>query len=237
MCLNHGTLAGALLFVTLLSCLPVEPPFTNKPGKPVVRFGGMAVVRDTIEGYHEGVHISWTLAQKEPARIRSFTLMRKFPADSVFDVFGGSRGIPADTADFYDVLAGHTFPEEGFDSVYYRLCAVDDEGRTGDTSEACVVTLAPQARLVGFDPKNGCLLWESWIRGGIFSWCSVWDATMAYEWASQRQDAFPHTDQPGSFSACFPDSLQPPPPGRWYFALFVRANDTYSLKIGSIDVE
>ncbi|MBN1575824.1 MAG: hypothetical protein JW913_04685 [Chitinispirillaceae bacterium] len=237
MCVKYGFVAGTLLSVNLLSCLAVDPPLPQKLEKPVLNFSGMAAVGDPIEGYHEAVHLSWMFTRTENTPVHSYSLLRKFPADSFFDVFLGSQQIPADTTHFYDKLARHPFPVKGFDSISYRLCAVDTFGRTGDTSDECTVVLAPQPQFVNYTTANGCLQWESWIRGGIFSWCTVWHETGRREWTSQRQDAFPQTDQPGRFSACFPDSLQPPFPGRWYYALFVRANDTYSLKIGTIDVE
>ncbi|MBN1308211.1 MAG: hypothetical protein JXA18_09865 [Chitinispirillaceae bacterium] len=237
MCVKDGFVAGVLLSVNLLNCLPVDSPLPQKLEKPILDFNGMAAVRDPVDGYHEAVHLSWTFTRTEETPVQSFTLLRKFPSDSFFDVFAGSRLIPADTTHFYDELAQHPFPADGFDSVSYRLCAVDTLGRTGDTSAVCAVILAPQAKFVNYDTVSGCLQWESWIRGGIFSWCTVWREADKQEWTSRLQDAFPQTDQPGRFSACFPDSLQPPAPGRWYYALFVKANDTHSLKIGTLDVE
>ena len=237
MCVKYGFFAGALLSVTLLNCLPVTPPLPQKLDKPVLSFSGMAAVPDPVEGYHEAIHLSWSMPQTENTPVRSFTLVRKFSTDSFYDVFSGSRLIPADTNNFYDELAQHPFPASGFDSVSYRLCAVDTFGRTGDTSEICMVILAPQAKFVNYDTGNGCFEWESWIRGGIFSWCTAWHETGKPKWTCQQMDAFPETDKPGRFSACFPDTLQPPLHGRWYYALFLKANETHSLKIGTIDVE
>ncbi len=229
--------AGALLIVNVLSCLPVVPPLQQRLEKPELYFVGMAVVGDPDEGFREALHLNWTLVRNEGMPVRSFTLFRRFPSDSFFDVFLGSQSIPADTTDFYDELVNHAFPESGIDSVYYRICAVDTFGRAGDTSDIGAFVFAPQAEFVGYDVTGGCFKWESWIRSGVSSWCTVWHESDGWRFTSERQEEFPFTDQPARFSACFPDSLQPPVPGRWYYALFIRANETNSLKVGSIDVQ
>jgi hypothetical protein len=213
----------------------VSPQLPPPPEKPVLLFDGMAVVADPFSAYREAVHLSWTTAAGEAAAVASYTLLRKIQPDTVYDVFAGSRLIPADTADFCDGLTGFTFPANGFDSIFYRICAVDTFGRTGDTSDACPVILAPQPDLIGFDTAQACLRWESWIRGGVFSWCTVWNARDGRGFTGEMLQEFPFTDQPARFSQCFPDSLSPPAGGRWYYALYIRANESYSLVIGSLD--
>jgi hypothetical protein len=163
-------------------------------------------------------------------------LLRKLSDDSSYDVFAGSRGIPSDTTEFLDILEDYTFPDNGFDSILYRMFAIDTAGRAGDTSDPCLLLVAPQADFQQFDDSTGCLKWESWIRGGVTSRCSVWCEEKDLYWNSERMEEFPFTDEPARFTACFPDTLMPPVAGRWWYALYIRANMVQSLVIGPIDV-
>lgn len=220
--------------VIVWSCIPVTPPFPKLLEKPVLGFVGMAPVFDTLNGYRESIHIAWTTPSVSTATINSFTLLRRIPPDSVFDIFTGSRKIPAGITDFYDDLAGFVFPVNGFDTIFYRICAVDENARTGDTSETVTVILAPQANMTRYDTAYACFQWDSWIRGGVFSWCTVWSDSVGASFTSSTEQTFPDTDEPARFSACFPDSIALPVHGRWYYALYIKANESSSLKVGSI---
>ncbi len=237
MCLKYRYHLVLLLLIHILTCLPYTPIPIQKLPKPSLFFAEMAFVPDPLEGYREAICLRWTMPGTENENIRSFTLIRKFSSDSLFEVFGGSRLIPGDTCRFCDILDGHTFPFVGFDSVFYRIYAVDKSGLNGDTSDICKVILAPQPRLLGYDADRYCFKWESWIRGGVFSWCAVRHENKLLEWTSEPAVLFPQTDEPALFSSCFPDSMKPPAAGRWYYGLFVKANDSYSLKIGYVDVK
>jgi hypothetical protein len=196
----------------------------------------MAPVADQFKVFHEAVHLTWTAPDSSGTTIRSYTMLRKIPPDTVFDIFTGSRLIPADTSDFYDDLAGYAFPAGGLDSIYYRICAVDLLARTGDSSEIVTVILAPQALLTAFDTANSCLQWDSWIRGGVFSWCSIWPDNGDTLLTSARDQQFPLTDEPARFRACFPLMSTQPARSRWHYALYVKANEAVSLNVGFIDV-
>ncbi len=235
MCIKKLFIAQVSLLLSLFFCIPVDSPRQPRLEAPQLSFGSMTAMADPTEGLTESVHLVWTITA-DRSEVGSFTLLRRFTTDSLFNVFTGSRLIPADTTDFYDDLHGYTFPDHGADSIFYRLLAIDTLGRFSDTSEICTVAIAPQPELTGYDPQSGCLEWESWIRGGILSWCKVRNESGTLEWTGERQEEFPHTDEPGRFSACFPDSLRPPPCGKWYVALFVRAAEMNSLYTGSIDV-
>ena len=229
--------AAVAVAVIMCSCLPVTSPLPQLPGKPVLQFAGMTPVPDPFNGYREAVHLTWAAPPDSSAPVCTYTLLRRIPPDSIFDVFAASRLIPADTADFYDDLASHAFPTNGFDSIYYRICAIDSFARTGDTSAVTTVILAPQPTVTAYDTANACLQWDSWIRGGVFSWCTLWrESGEGATFTSPPEQKFPFTDEPARFLACFPDSLSPPAAGRWYFALYVKANESYSLNVGFINV-
>jgi len=216
----------------LLHCLPVSQPFTERLPAPELTFVELTFTTDLQNGVREAVHLTWNLRNETSASSHTYTLLRKLSSDSLYDVFTSSRGIPADTTNFYDYLYNYQFPETGFDTISYRVVAVDTIGITGDTSAVCVVLLAPQPELVSFDMTSGCLLWESWIRGGVFSWCRVQNASGTRTWTSEKKLEFPLTDKTASFSACVPELTR----GTWYYALYVKSNNAYSLTTGVTDV-
>lgn len=235
MYVNHGLSVVALLVLYFCSCFPVDPRPERLSGSPELTCGGMVPVADPVDGYRESIQLSWTFDTDEDQALHSFTLLRKLAGDSVFDVFPRSREIPVDTSHFFDELENQVFPRSGIDSVKYRILAVDSFGRTSDTSSVCTFLLAPRPVFTSFDASARCLAWESWIRGGSTSWCVVWSDDADRSWTSPRRDEFPFTDEPARFSACLPDSLGMLREERWYYALYLRANEAYSLTIGELD--
>ncbi len=234
---NHGNGIISIFCCGLLSCVPMSPVLPAVLPGPVLEVRGMEAVADPIEGFREAVHLRWTAPEKtDHGSPRSYTLIRKASTDSAYDVFTGSRSIPSDTLNFSDRLTDFTSSSEGFDSIFYRIFAVDSMGRSGDTSEPCVFVLAPSPSFSSFDCYAGCVEWESWIRGGVFSWCTVWHETGPWNWTSERMEDFPETDKPARFAACLPDSLSPLPKGRWYCGLFIRIHGSFSLEVGAFDV-
>ena len=236
MFVKYGLLPVALLTLQWLSCFPVDPDADRLTGSPVLSCGGLTPLPDAVDGYHVSVHLSWTFDKDGEQPVYSYTILRKLPSDSVFEVFSRSREIPADTFNFYDDLENLTYPLSGFDSIQYRMYAVNKKGYSSDTSAECLIFLAPQPVFNSFDASTRCLEWESWIRGGITSWCVVWSDEAGRSWTSPQRDEFPFTDEPALFSACLPDSLGTPGDDRWFYALYLRSNEANSLTIGEIDV-
>lgn len=222
-----------IIVLFLLHCLPVSPSFTERLPAPALSFTELTFTSDVQRGIREAVHLQWKYPPESRASLGTFTLLRKFTGDSLFEVFSASREIPADTADFLDYLTNYQFPSSGFDTVLYQIVAIDTFGTPGDTSEACAVLLAPQPGLVSFDTEHGCLVWESWIRGGVFSWCTVRQTTATTFWTCDKMLEFPLTDEPATFTACVPQFV----PGKWQYALYVMSGTAHSLTTGVIDVQ
>jgi len=231
------TVVLPVLFGFFIGCFPVAPPVTGSLEAPNLSCQGLVVIQDDIDGYHEALSLSWTTDYDDDAPVGSFSLLRKYSNDSVYELFQGSRNIPADTMHFYDRLTGYSFPESGYDSVYYRVVPLDTSGRAGDTSQVVSFVFAPQAVSQTLNLLTTCLSWESWIRGGVLSRCEIWYETDRDGWTSPQMEEFPHTDEPARFIACLPDSLTPLARGKWYYACFIKANVAQSLLIGSINVE
>lgn len=228
-----------LLFqgILCIGCFPVAPPVTVSLNAPDLFCQGFLIIPDDIDGYKAVLSLSWTTDYEADAVLGSFTLLRKFSDDSVYETFEGSKNIPADTMHFHDRLTGYSFPESGYDSVYYRIIPVDTSGGEGDTSQVVSFVFAPQPVSQTYHAQTMCLSWESWIGGGVSSRCEVWSASGADQWESPKMEVFPESDEPARFSACFPDSLTPPAYGKWYYACFIKANVAQSLQIGTFNVE
>lgn len=225
----------SFIFGMMFSCIIESPPI-SKVSKPQLIFDNLSFVKEG-EKYYEAIHLIWKLnSNEERENIASFVLLRKFSEDSTFDIFWGSRTIPADTFNFYDKLVEYRFPENSYDSISYRIFAIDKYGNNGDTSDVCVVYIAPQPRLKEYDIEKGCIRWESWIRGGIRSWCKIWSEEKEIEIMSKEIEEFPTTDKPAEFEFCLPDSLKHLSSGEWYYSIFVKANERYSIKVGNFDV-
>jgi hypothetical protein len=160
--------------------------------------------------------------------------LRKLPSDSLYDVFSLSQRIPSEVTSFYDPIDLDVFPTEGFDTLYYRVFAVDIHGRPGDTSEPQILLLAPQPRMKSFNRITGCIQWESWVRGGQISYGDFWIDSSTCNWTSKPVEAFPRTDEPAMFTSCRPDSCELFGRSTFYYALFIDVVDAHSIRVGKI---
>jgi hypothetical protein len=220
-----------------LTCEP-PAPLPPEPGKPAFTEIKLKVVKDALGDYMEGVHLSWAPPETIPVPISFYTLVRKMPGDSVFDVFTRSSGIPPEISTLEDFLEPQVFPKSDINLsvIYYRIYAVDELGREGQLSDPCSLKLAPQPRNKDILSKDTCLHWESDIKGGVFSYAHIWNDNSGDTLTSSKELVFSATDNPARFSACFPPEFHPLAPGKWHYALFVEINETYSLKTGYFNV-
>lgn len=238
---KYITALSSILCLLSLSCIPVEPPLPQKITAPKLIFKQMAVARNTFGEYHEAIQLQWHRSESDTLPVQSFTLMRKFSNDTTFELFDRSQHIPADTTNFFDELSADQFPASGSDSVFYLLFAIDTLGRPGDTSNFCRVFLLAQPTLASFSTNSLCIVWDSWVRGGVTSWCHIWPDSMESSCKSEPYELYPETDQAARFSACCQDQAYllhlPPASIRWNYALFIRAGDNYSLSYGYQDAQ
>ena len=225
-----------LILITKNNCIPVSPSSSEKPEKPVIEKLELAVTKNSSAKFCEAVYITWKAPETDPGKIKYYTIIRKFPDDSVFSVFPMSQQIPSQKLEFYNILEPDNFPDEGFYSVCYRLYAIDNQGASGDTSEICTLKIAPQPILKSIDTSCGSYTWESWIRSPVTSYSLLWKDNPDNCWQSKKQIDYPSTDQPSTFEAVIPDSLFPLTNGQWHYALFTEAAETKSLKTGFFHV-
>lgn len=211
-------------------CTPVVAPHSPLP-RPIIQ----SVKLDISKSFKEAIHINWSMPQTNSSVVQSYTLLRMFEADSFYSVI--SENIPPDTFNFYDNLDPASFPLSSIDrnQVYYRIFAFDKSGFSGDTSEPCTLYLVQQSSLIDINLNTGCISWSSDIHfGGLLSYCKIWKDSLQKSITGSELHAYPQTDKPAIFKACFPaDSIDR---GRWFFALFLRSSDCHSLKVGYFDV-
>lgn len=212
---------------------PVTPP---RPGAP--RFTDIRLSEARLYGsFREAIRVTWRKPAEDSIGIRSYTLLRKTDADSVFDVFPRSPGIPADVDTFFDDLTRIGFQGSAFSLVKYRIFAVDSLGRRSDTAAACSLYIANQPFVVPADTATWCFSWKTYINGSVTCHLKLWDTGGACVWTSASQEGFGNDNFPYPFTACLPDSLRPLHTGTWYYAiyLFVMGSQRQSLKVDSVN--
>jgi hypothetical protein len=189
---------------------------------------------DPYGNFLESVFLEWENAPENEINILYYTLLRKDPSDSLFDIFSLSQRIPPQIKQFKDPIDLGLFPTDGFDTLFYKIYAVDIYGRPGDTSSACTLLIAPQPEKPVFTTTAGCLSWESWTRGGQISFGEFWINKKQCHWLSRRTEAFPRTDEPAVFTSCIPDSCALTAGDYLYFVIYLEATEARSIKTGKI---
>lgn len=222
------------IFLCMLFCVPHQSRYFEKIAAPSLATLKLAPYRDPFNNVIEAVHLQWETSMDDEKNIQYYTLLRKLPSDSMYDVFSLSQRIPSEVTTFYDPIDLDVFPTEGFDTLYYRVFAVDIYGRPGDTSETQELLLAPQPRLKSVSWTSGCIQWESWIRGGQVSYGDFWVDSSKCSWSSKPVEAFPRTDESALFTSCKPDTCEQFGRNIFYYALFIDVVDAHSIRVGKI---
>ncbi|MBN1601562.1 MAG: hypothetical protein JW915_08140 [Chitinispirillaceae bacterium] len=225
---------SAIALLHLCSCVPHSPEHFQKISAPQITTIMFAPYDDPYGNFLESVFLQWENAPEKDSNILYYTLLKKHPSDSLFDVFSLSRRIPPEIKSFNDPIDLEQFPTDGFDTLFYKIYAVDIYGRPGDTSSACTLLIAPQPGNPVFTTTSRCLRWESWIRGGQISYGEFWTDSKQFHWSSRRTDAFPRTDEPAVFTTCIPDTCTLSTGDYLYFVLYLEATDARSIKTGKI---
>jgi hypothetical protein len=229
------SVAGLLLFCVCQSFQTATPPRLKSP-----HISAINLTEAKLYGsWRPAIRIAWTPPNADTTAIRSFTLIRKAPGDSIYDVFTRSQEIPDSISVFNDDVTPIGFPYDGFTLVSYKISAIDSLGRPGDTSAPCSLYCAPQPNLDTIDRSNWCFRWHSSrIQGSVSSAIKIWNDAVTVSWQSAATEDFGSHDFPTYFTACLPDSLKPLPAGTWYFALYLEAMgvERQSLNVGSFNV-
>lgn len=230
--------------VSLLCLKAVCPTFEPPPPDPLSApsfIGPYPLLSEfkTVQGYSEASYLRWTPPQDDSLSPRSYTLLRRTQQDSTFDLL--AHNIPSQISDYYDDLSRITFPFTGFDSIFYKILAVDSLGRRGDTSVACTLILSPQPQFDSLNIAQGMLFWHVLgIQGAANSRIRIWNETESIVWESEDTTGYGGENTPVSFRKIIPDSIVLKLQDySWYYGLFVEANglERQSLKVDRIIVQ
>jgi hypothetical protein len=208
----------------------IMPP--KLKGPVITKANFEAVKLPGIGDYTEALHVSWTPPPTDSNAISAFVLLKRAPGDTIFEQHAN---IPPDTLDFYEAVDRMNFPSEGYDSMFFRLYALDTLGRPGDTSEICTLYTVPQPALDTI--ANGCFKWrERGVFSAVMSYMKLWNDSLKIHWTSDKYDAFPPVEKDAEYSACIPDSLLAIRKIKWYYSIYIEASERYSILMGTLDV-
>lgn len=238
--LLHSALIFASLACLGLACPTVEPPPPPRLPSPVIDSMTLTGYNELKEIHREALKICWSPPNSENSSAAKYTLLRKTSDDSLFDAFDLSREIPGDTHEFFDDLTLVGFPLTHYDTVFYRIFAIDSLGRSGDTSKPVSMLLSAQPAFEEFDQQKWSFSWTVLgILGATTSRIEIWNENRTEKWESVPVQQYGGENQEISFTAVLPDSLRPLEPGDWYYGLYVEANgaERQSLKVGSFNVK
>jgi len=215
------------------ACIPdnvIMPPRLKKPIITKAKFD--AVKLPSIGDYSEALHLSWTPPPTDSNAISAFVLLKRVPGDTIFEHYAN---IPPDTSDFYEAVDRTNFPIEDYDSLCFRLYALDTLGRPGDTSETYILYTVPQPLTDTI--ANGCFKWrERGVFSSVISYMKLWNDSLKIHWTSDKYDAFPPVEKDAEYSACIPDSLLAIRKIKWYYCFYIEASERYSILMGTLDV-
>lgn len=141
-------LAGFLPILLSSICITPPEPRPNRLSSPI--FTNYEIVaRQYDDEYHEMIYLQWIPDSTDTIPVISYKIIRQVDIDS-FQTF--ITNIPADVNDLYDptykfIDADNRTYER---LIFYRIFAIDsiDEGRPGDTSVVCTVSLARLVNLL-----------------------------------------------------------------------------------------
>ena len=235
--LNFFLLTVGFIILTSSTCYQADP-FPSLLGKPAFVNVALAAKKE-YDGYIESAHLAWIPPVTDSISVSYYTLTRKFPGDTIFDIFPLSQYIPADTLNFYDPLNPAVFPSGNLGleikSLYYKIYAIDSLGRQSEMSDPCTLSITLQPVNVVPD-QDYCLKWESHINSSVSSYAQIWNDDSGISWISDKALEYSTGNDPAEFYSCPPDSLMPLVSGKWYYSLYVTVSETYSIKIGYFNV-
>ena len=234
--------AVAAIFISMLcmglACPTIEPPLPPRLSSPIIDSITLTGYNKILNVHRETLKLNWSPPLNQYTSVASYTLLRKTARDSLFDIFDMSRSI--DMLEFHDDLNVIGFPSSFYDSISYRIFAVDSLGRSGDTSHIFSIMLAVQPSFKEFNQTSWTFKWTVLgILGAMTSHIKIWNKDQSRIWSSTPQIQYPGENQILTFSVSLPQNLIPLQPGDWYYGIFVEANgaERQSLKVGSIKIQ
>ena len=156
------SILGAFLPILLCSTCPtIDPPRPDRLSSPIFTHSEITAGQFDNE-YHEMIHLQWVQDSTDTIPVISYQIILKFDIDSFP---ANITNIPADVNELFDPTYKFIDTDNRKEDriIFYRIFAIDsiDDGRPGDTSVTCTVSLAslvdllvPSADTIPNQPVN-----------------------------------------------------------------------------------
>jgi hypothetical protein len=137
--------------------------------------------------YSTVVRFQWDMAGRDSLPVDHFIILRKKQSsDTAFNE--GILDIPDSVSEYWDKLIPSDFPRQGtYTNIWYRIFAVDTQGRSGDTSAPDSVQLSwPPSITAPVDTlRNGLFKWSTVLYlGGYYTSLYLWSDSLGFLWKS-----------------------------------------------------
>jgi hypothetical protein len=172
------------------------------------------------DAYRSAIRLQWELLGKDTLPVNQFVILRKKQiSDTAFSIL--HYEIPDTETTDWDILSAADLPGQGtYTKIWYRIFAVDSQGRSGDTSLADSVQLSwpPRITAPGDTLRDNLFKWSTILYlGGYYSGLSIWSDSLGFIWKSPPPDepTYGH-ETSDSESLVLPSPPAPLPPGKYF---------------------
>ena len=218
-------LVGLLPVLLSSICITPPEPRPDRLSSPVF-YNSETVAGQFDNEYHEMIYLQWQPDSTDTIPVISYKIIRQVDIDS-FQTFITS--IPADVNDLYDPTYKFVDADDRTNDrlIFYRIFAIDgiDEGRPGDTSAVCTVSLARVVDLLSplidtISNQSSNFKWQvPSINNPIKTYVVLWlnDSTL---WVSDTIKDFTGGG-PKTYERTLPSSLLPLYSGVYFWGGFL----------------
>jgi hypothetical protein len=190
-----GAIITCGLSLCFFSCPTYEPPLPSPLSSPVIEHTEL-VIENIDKQWREAVRIDWELPVQNEIPVQSYVLLRKTIVDSDFVV--RIQSIPPSVSSAHDLLSASIFPGENYETILYRIYAIDSLKRPSDTSLTDTLIVVPRPLLkspaAGDTLSDRLFSWSTIDIRTFYSYISLYDSERCL-WKSSRGS---HPFYPGS---------------------------------------
>ncbi|MBD3419534.1 MAG: hypothetical protein GF398_05380 [Chitinivibrionales bacterium] len=216
----------AFLFLVNSGCPSPEEPLPHSLQGPVITSHQVTAVRSGSD-YAEVIRITWQAPPDTQVAVREYQILRntQTSTDSGFSI--AVHSIPPTIQTYNDRIDEIGYPQKDFSvkAIRYRIVAIDEYDRAGDTSATDTVYLANEPSIVYPDTilDSNLFHWR-WrgIKAGYTSSMQLWTLDSLY-WQSPAVLKY-GSELTDEFEAVVPDSLWPLLSGTWFMGVRIKAN-------------